>query len=93
MEAETPFAPAQDALPERPVQHGGWTSREEAYRTLEALADYLGRIEPHSPTPYLIRRAVSWGRMPLPELFAEIMREEGDLNRMINVLGLQRRDE
>jgi hypothetical protein len=27
--------------------------------------------------------------MPLPELMAEIMREEGDLNRMISVLGLQ----
>lgn len=75
-----------------PVQLAQWSSREEAYRTLEALADYLGQIEPHSPTPYLIRRAVNWGRMPLPELFAEIMREEGDLNRMMSVLGLQRQD-
>jgi type VI secretion system protein ImpA len=65
-------------------------SREEAYRALEALADYLGQIEPHSPTPYLIRRAVSWGRMPLPELMQEILREEGDLNRMTTLLGLNR---
>lgn len=72
------------------VSMQGWRSREEAYRTLEALADYLGRVEPHSPTPYLIRRAVTWGRMELPELMAEIVREEGDLNRLISLLGLPR---
>lgn len=68
----------------------GWRTRDDAYRTLEALAEYLGRIEPHSPTPYLIRRAVKWGPMPLPQLMAEIIQEEGDLNRMFNLLGLQR---
>ena len=73
----------------QPVEMGNWSSRAQAYRTLEAVADYLSKTEPHSPTPYLIRRAVNWGRMPLPELMAEIMREEGDLNRMISVLGLQ----
>jgi type VI secretion system protein ImpA len=78
-------------LPAAPVT-GGWRTREEAYRTLEALADYLNRTEPHSPTPYLIRRAVNWGRMPLPELMAEIVREEGDLNRLSNILGMQNRE-
>ena len=67
----------------------GWHNRDDAYRTLEALAEYLGRIEPHSPTPYLIRRAVKWGRMPLPELMAEIIQEEGDLNRLVNLLALK----
>lgn len=73
-----------------PVALGDWHNRDEAYRTLEALAQYLASIEPHSPTPYLIRRAVNWGRLPLPELMAEIMREEGDLNRMVQLLGLSR---
>jgi type VI secretion system protein ImpA len=71
-----------------PVVLGAWRHRDEAYRTLEALAEYLATVEPHSPTPYLIRRAVNWGRLPLPELMAEIMREEGDLNRMVQLLGL-----
>ncbi|RYE80171.1 MAG: type VI secretion system protein TssA [Oxalobacteraceae bacterium] len=65
-----------------------WNNRDEAYATLEAIAAYLGRVEPHSPTPYLLRRAVNWGRMPLPELMAEIIREEGDLNRLAHLLGL-----
>lgn len=68
------------------------TSRKAAYRALEAVADYLQGIEPHSPTPYLIRRAVQWGRMPLPQLLQELLREEGDLNRLFKVLGLPQED-
>lgn len=63
-------------------------SREAAYQALEQIADYLQAVEPHSPTPYLIRRAVKWGKMPLPELMQEVLREEGDLNRLFTVLGL-----
>ena len=72
------------------VAVSAWRNRDEAYRTLEALSQYLQSIEPHSPTPYLIRRAVNWGRLPLPELMAEIMQEEGDLNRMVQLLGLNK---
>ena len=63
-------------------------SRESAYLLLERIADFLQRTEPHNPTPYLIRRALHWGRLPLPELMQEVMREEGDLNRLFAVLGL-----
>lgn len=84
-----------DALPLAPAAASPapasprWRNRTEAYATLEALAEYLAQIEPHSPTPFLIRRAVNWGRMPLPEVIAEIIREEGDLNRLVNVLGIR----
>ena len=71
------------------VAMSGWKNRDEAYAALGAIADYLSLVEPHSPTPYLLRRAVNWGRMPLPELMAEIIREEGDLNRLVNMLGLR----
>jgi type VI secretion system protein ImpA len=67
--------------------NGPWRSREEAYATLEAVAEYLQKREPHSPTPYLVKKAVRWGKLPLPELMQEIMREEGDLNRMSNLFG------
>lgn len=72
---------------------GSWSTRAEAYSTLEAIADFLARTEPHSPTPYLIRRAVNWGKMSLPELMAEIQREEGDLNKLVNLLNVGYRDE
>ncbi len=76
--------------PRSTVTTGEWHNREEAYQTLESLAAYLAALEPHSPTPYLIQRAVTWGRLPLPDLMAEILREEGDLNRMVQLLGLSR---
>ena len=64
------------------------SSRSDAYLLLEVVADYLQNIEPHSPTPYLIKRAVTWGNMPLPQLMQEVLREEGDLNRLFTVLGI-----
>ena len=68
---------------------GSIQSRADAYRLLESVADYLQRTEPHSPTPYLVRRAVGWGQMPLPDLMREVMREEGDLNRFFAMLSLK----
>ncbi len=60
-----------------PRSAGPIASREQAYRLLAEVADYLSRAEPHSPTPYLLRRAVSWGRMSLPELLQELMEDDG----------------
>lgn len=48
-------------------------SRSEAYGRLADVADYLIRTEPHSPAPYLIRRAISWGGMTLEELLPELV--------------------
>lgn len=82
--------PALEPLPKQdPIVVGQWRDRNEAYVTLEALADYLVAVEPHSPTPFLLRRAARWGRMPLPEVLAEVMQEEGDLNRLMNVIGIK----
>jgi len=82
-----PAAPGEDFVDPR-LATGPIRSRADAYRQLEGIANFLQSIEPHSPTPYLVRRAVSWGRMPLPELMQEVLREEGDLNRLFTVLGL-----
>jgi len=70
-----------------------WTSgpirsRTDAYRRLSEAADYLLRTEPHSPTPYLVKRAVEWGNMSLPELLQQIVRNEGELNEMDRLLRL-----
>jgi type VI secretion system protein ImpA len=80
--------PAANSAAPAPISTSGWQTRDQAYQALESIATYLHRTEPHSPTPYLIKRAVNWGRMPLPELMAEVIREEGDLNKLINLLGL-----
>ena len=64
-------------------------NRADAYMLLELAAAYLMRTEPHSPTPYLVTRAVTWGRLSLPELMQEVLQEEGDLNRYFSMLGIK----
>jgi type VI secretion system protein ImpA len=64
-------------------------NRAHAYQLLELVAAYLAENEPHSPTPFLLTRAVSWGRMPLPELMREVMRSEGGLGPYIAMLGIE----
>jgi len=64
-------------------------SRDEAYRTLAAAADYLLIHEPHSPTPHLVKRAVSWGRMSLTELLRELIQDDSNLRQIFNLLGVK----
>ena len=68
--------------------NGPIRSRTDAYRRLSEAADFLLRTEPHSPTPYLVKRAVEWGNMSLPELLQEIVRNEGELSEMDRLLQL-----
>ena len=88
-EGGDPAAQAVPAVAAGPIELAHWRSRRDAYTTLEALADYLSEVEPHSPTPFLLRRAVRWGRMSLPEVIAEIIREEGDVSRLFQILGIK----
>jgi type VI secretion system protein ImpA len=69
-----------------PADGAGIVDRAHAYRLLRLVADYLMQKEPHSPTPYLLRRAVAWGNMSLAELMGEIVQEEGDLSRYLALL-------
>ncbi|HVZ43844.1 MAG TPA: type VI secretion system protein TssA [Ramlibacter sp.] len=86
--------PAERAVPASPgargeaLPTGPITSREEAYRLLDMAAVYLQRTEPHSPTPYLVKRAIAWGQLTLPDLMREVLREEGDLGRFFSMLGI-----
>ncbi len=80
-----------EGAPERRV--GRIRSRSEAYRMLSDAADYLMTTEPHSPVPYLVKRAVSWGNMSLSELLAEIVNDQSDLHAIHSLLGLRLREE
>ena len=87
---ETPATTPASSTPASPTAFTGKvTSRAEAYRLLELAAAYLEQTEPHSPTPYLIKRAITWGRLPLPELMQEVIQEEGDISRYFSLLGIK----
>lgn len=77
--------PAAPPVPDAAPMRGGIGSREAAYRQLEEIARYLETLEPHSPVPALLRRAVGWGQMRLPELLTELMREEGGPLRLLRI--------
>jgi len=64
-------------------------SRAEAYRRLSESADYLLRTEPHSPAPYLVKRAVAWGGMSLAELLVELLAGNNDVKTIYNLLGIR----
>lgn len=65
------------------------TTREDLYRMLNDVAAQLQAIEPHSPIPYLIQRAVALGAMPFPDLMRALIRDENVLTEMNRELGIQ----
>ncbi len=67
--------------------------RAEAYRLLSLAADYLMRTEPHSPAPYLVRRAINWGSMSLSDVLKEMLRNNADLATVYTLLGIRSADE
>jgi type VI secretion system ImpA family protein len=96
----TPEPGAMDAADEEgaeagPPEEGGGrrtamriSGRDHAYTLLAEIADYLAITEPHSPTPYLLRRAVAWGNMPLHELLTELSQGRNDLATVFAMLGI-----
>ncbi|QDU41252.1 hypothetical protein Mal4_56170 [Maioricimonas rarisocia] len=71
-----------------PAVSGGMT-REQAYRAVQDLADYFKKHEPHSPTAYLLEKAVRWGRMPLPRLLNELIVDQPTLAELFRLMGME----
>jgi type VI secretion system protein ImpA len=63
-------------------------SRQQAYHMLAEAAEFLMKTEPHSPTPYLVKRAVAWGNLTLGELLHQMLRNPGELGELYRLLGL-----
>lgn len=62
--------------------------RSDAYRQLTNAANVLQRMEPHSPIPYMVHRAVQLGQMPFPKLMSQLVKEESTLAMFSRELGL-----
>ena len=68
-------------------------TRKQVYRQIAAAAAALREIEPHSPIPYLLERAVELGAMPFPELMKVLVRDAGVLDAMNRELGIKGSEE
>jgi type VI secretion system protein ImpA len=64
-------------------------TRDEIYRRLGELARLLRQMEPHSPIPYLILRAVELGSMPFPQLLRAMVRDNGVIEELNRELGIK----
>jgi type VI secretion system ImpA family protein len=78
-----PFAREQSAIA------GGSADRREVYAALAGIARKLESIEPHSPVPYLIRRAVAWGGLNTAQLYSEVFVRCGGQINIFELLGLE----
>lgn len=63
--------------------------REQALRTLDQLAAFFQKTEPHSFLAYTLADAARRGRMTLPELLAEVLQDEGARTGMLTALGIR----
>ena len=88
-ESTAASAPAS-ILPAPTVSRSNPTQdRAQAYALLEHAAQLLQKIEPHSPAPYLVQRAVAWGRLNTAELYQEVFIRLGGQINIFELLGLE----
>lgn len=72
--SESPSSPYIPVIEPREAEipvDGLLTNRRSAYQQLQQIALYLDSIEPHSPTPHLLKRIVTWQDKTLTQIFAE----------------------
>jgi type VI secretion system protein ImpA len=79
--------PAAPGAPPPPEQ--AELTRDAVYQRLAAAAAVLQKLEPHSPIPYLIRRAVDLGAMPFPQLMRALISDAKTLDEMNRGLGIK----
>ncbi len=81
------IAPAQS--PGAPGS-GAPNSRAQALAQLRMVAEFFRRTEPHSPVAYLADRAARWGEMPLHEWLRAVLKEQGTLAQIEELLGVEK---
>jgi len=65
------------------------SGRDDIYQALADAAAALERLEPHSPVPFLVRRAVEMGGLPFPLLMQALIRDANVLSEMNRELGIK----
>jgi len=68
---------------------GAIASREEALRSLAAIAEFFRRTEPLSPLSYTLQEAVRRARMSWPELLEEIVPDISQRMQILLSLGIR----
>lgn len=68
---------------------GPITTRAQALEQLRLVAEFFRRTEPHSPVAYLADKAARWGNMPLHVWLRSVMKDQGSLSHLEELLGME----
>jgi type VI secretion system protein ImpA len=69
---------------------GDGADKAELLRTITDIAAHFKRLEPHSPVPFLLERAVAWANTPLDQWLAEVISDDSVLNGIRDRIGAPR---
>ena len=78
-----PNQAVRPVVPSGPIQ-----SRAQALAQLTAVAEFFRRTEPHSPVAYLADKAARWGEMSLHEWLRTVVKDDGALSHVEELLGV-----
>lgn len=70
------------------LQIGEIATREQALDQLRKVARFFRETEPHSPVAYLADKAAEWGNLPLHEWLRTVIKDNGSLSHVEELLGL-----
>ena len=70
-------------------QGGPLRTRAQALQQLRDVAAFFRRTEPHSPVAYLAEKAVKWGDMPLHEWLRKVVKDQGAMSHLHELLGIE----
>jgi type VI secretion system protein ImpA len=83
-EVATGETPAAEAPPANRL-----VTRDDALRQMQEAADLMRHLEPHSPIPYLVERAITLGKLPFPQLMKELIQEQKALADLYRLVGIK----
>lgn len=90
IELETQASPGQNG---QAAGNGEIRSREDAFRRLRQVADYLTRHEPQNPVSFLTRKAAEWSGLPFEQLLCEIIKNQSEREHAGEILGIKLNEE
>lgn len=68
-------------------------SREQAIQSLDSIADFFRKTEPHSPMSYAIEQVIRWSDLSLPELLQELIQDGEARNGFFKLSGIKTEDD
>ncbi len=89
---EAEASPGKDGMPVAGAAASPATvaeSREQALKSLQKVADFFRRTEPHSPLSYALEQVVRWGSMSLPDLWTELIADEAPRKNVFKQVGIR----